>query len=108
VVYALANHHVNRLLSALPNVTVRKSYFKDQDMSHTRIAIVAALGNISSEASARGRLFPLTRCGPDLAYLCPMDGYLIWHPSTTTSPSIQAASKVVAVQTPELACEFDK
>jgi hypothetical protein len=47
-------------------------------MSHTRIAIVAAmaaLGNISSEASARGRLFPLTRCGPNLAYLCRIHGY---------------------------------
>ncbi len=41
-------------------------------MSHAvRIAIVAAfiaaLGGISTEASARGRLYPVTRCGPDLA-----------------------------------------
>ncbi len=40
-------------------------------MSHAvRIAIVAAfiaaLGGISTEASARGRLYPVTRCGPDL------------------------------------------
>lgn len=28
-----------------------------------------------SEASARRRTPPLTRCGPDLSYLCPIHGY---------------------------------
>jgi hypothetical protein len=50
------------------------------DMPHmTKIAIIAAflamLSGIPNEASARGRLYPLTRCGPDLAYLCPIHGY---------------------------------
>jgi hypothetical protein len=49
-------------------------------MSHTvKIAIlaflIAGLGVISNEASARGRLYPLTRCGPDLAYFCPIHGF---------------------------------
>jgi hypothetical protein len=40
------------------------------------IALVAtALGSTLSDASARGRLFPLARCGPDLADLCPIRGY---------------------------------
>jgi len=48
-------------------------------MSHvTKIAvaaIVAVLAGVSGPASAHGRLYPLTRCGPDLAYLCPIHGY---------------------------------
>ena len=82
-------------------------------MSHViRIAIVAvfvaALGSISSEASARGRLFPLTRCGPDLAYLCPIHGYFDMAPFHYNLAIYPGCIKVVAVQTPELACEFDK
>jgi len=38
-------------------------------------AIVAALVGLSTPASAHGRLYPLTRCGPDLSYLCRMHGY---------------------------------
>ena len=56
-----------------------KLVFEDQHMSHApKIALaafVAALGGISDAASAHGRLYPLTRCGPDLAYLCPIHGY---------------------------------
>jgi hypothetical protein len=37
-------------------------------------AIVAVLAGISTPTSARGRLYPLTRCGPDLAYLCRLHG----------------------------------
>jgi hypothetical protein len=33
-----------------------------------------ALAGALTDASARGRLFPLTRCGPDLAFLCPIHG----------------------------------
>jgi hypothetical protein len=62
-------------------------------MSHaTKIAIVAAfiaaLGGIWNAAAARGSLYPLTRCGPGLAYLCP-----IQPPSITASPSTRAASR---------------
>lgn len=38
-------------------------------------AVVAALGGISDAAFAHGRLYPLTRCGTDLSYLCPIHGY---------------------------------
>ena len=38
------------------------------------VVAVAAL-ILPSDATARGRLYPLTRCGPDLAYLCPLHGY---------------------------------
>lgn len=74
-------------------------------MSHvTRIAIfaavVAALGNISSEASARGGLFPLTRCGPDLAYLCPIHGYFDMTPFHYNLAVYPGCIRVVPVQTP--------
>jgi hypothetical protein len=36
--------------------------------------VAVALGSLASDASARGR-YPLTRCGPELAYLCPIHGY---------------------------------
>jgi hypothetical protein len=38
-------------------------------------AFVAALAAITNTAAARGGLYPVTRCGPDLAYLCPIHGY---------------------------------
>jgi len=39
-------------------------------------AIAAALlVGLSNPASAHGRLYPLTRCGPDLGYLCRIHGY---------------------------------
>jgi hypothetical protein len=83
----------------------RKVYFKDQDMSQAvRIAIVAAfvaaLGCISNEASARGRLYPLTRCGPDLAYLCPIHGYFDSTPFHYNLAVHPGCIKVVAVDTP--------
>jgi hypothetical protein len=48
--------------------------------SVSNIALVAALvgtalGSTLTEASARGRPFPMTLCGPDLAFLCPIHGY---------------------------------
>jgi hypothetical protein len=79
--------------------------FKDQGMLHvTKIAIVAAfvaaLGGISSEASARGRLYPLTRCGPDLAYLCPIHGYFDQPPFHYSLAIYPGCIKVVPVETP--------
>jgi len=64
------------------------------------IAIVAALGGMSNTASAHGRLYPLTRCGPDLAYLCPIHGYFDlprFHYNLAVYPG---CIKVVPVQTP--------
>jgi hypothetical protein len=92
-------------LSALQSITVRKPNFKDQDMAHvTRIAIVAAfvaaLGGHANEASARGRLYPLTRCGPDLAYLCPIHGYFDQPPFHYNLAIYPGCIKVAPVETP--------
>lgn len=62
-------------------------------------ACVAALGGISSEASARGR-YPLTRCGPDLAYLCPIHGYFSQPPFHYNAAIYPGCIKTVAVETP--------
>jgi hypothetical protein len=93
------------LLSVLQSIVVRNLNFKDQPMSHAvRIAIavafVAALGGISNEASARGRLYPLTRCGPDLAYLCPIHGYFDQPPFHYSLAVYPGCIKVVPVETP--------
>ena len=74
-------------------------------MSHAiKIAIVAAfvaaLGGMSNEASARGRLYPLTRCGPDLAYLCPIHGYFDQAPFHYNAAVYPGCIKVVPVETP--------
>ena len=74
-------------------------------MSHAvKIAIVAAfiaaLGGISTEASARGRLYPVTRCGPDLAYLCPIHGYFDQAPFHYKVAVYPGCIKMVAVETP--------
>lgn len=103
--YALANRLVTVYCPADPSITVRRSYFKDQNMSHAvRIAIVAAfiaaLGGISTEASARGRLYPVTRCGPDLAYLCPIHGYFDQAPFHYKVAVYPGCIKMVAVETP--------
>jgi hypothetical protein len=94
------------LLSILPSITVRKLYFKDLNMSHaTKFAIVAAfvaaLG-ISNAASARARLHPqpLTRCGPALAYLCPIHGYFDLAPFRYGLAIYPGCIKMVPVETP--------
>jgi hypothetical protein len=74
-------------------------------MSHTaKIATVAAivtvLSGVSNEASARGRLYPLTRCGPDLAYLCPIHGYFDQIPFHYSLAIYPGCIKVVPVETP--------
>jgi hypothetical protein len=74
-------------------------------MSHTaKIATVAAivtvLSGISNEASARGRLYPLTRCGPDLTYLCPIHGYFDQIPFHYSLAIYPGCIKVVPVETP--------
>jgi hypothetical protein len=74
-------------------------------MSHAiRIAIVAAfvvaLGGMANEASARGGLYPLTRCGPDLAYLCPIHGNFDLTPFHYNLAIYPGCIKVVRVETP--------
>jgi hypothetical protein len=75
-------------------------------MSHAaRIAIIAAfvaiLGGVSSEASARGGLYPLTKCGPGLAYLCPIHGYFDSAPFHYNLAVYPGCIKAIRVETPE-------
>jgi hypothetical protein len=100
----LASRHVTDY--CLPHwYAVRKSFFKDKDMPYaTKIgmiaAFVAALGGLSSDASARGRLYPLTRCGPDLAYLCPIHGYFDQPPFHYNLAIYPGCIKTVPIETP--------
>ncbi len=65
-------------------------------------AIVAALlvGGLSNPASARGRLFPLTRCGPDLGQLCRLHGYFSSAPFHYNVAIYPGCIRTVAVETP--------
>lgn len=54
----------------------------------------------SSEASARGRLFPLTRCGPGLDQLCPIHGYFDLAPFQYSLAIYPGCIKTVRVDTP--------
>jgi hypothetical protein len=65
-------------------------------------AIVAALlgGGLSNPASAHGRLFPLTRCGPDLGYLCRLHGYYTSAPFHYSLAIYPGCIKMVTVDTP--------
>ena len=61
--------------------------------------VIAVLAITSTEASARERKYPLTRCGPDLAYLCPIHGSFDaapFHYNVAIAPS---CIKRVPVQT---------
>jgi hypothetical protein len=72
-------------------------------MSHaTKIAIVAAfivaLGG--NAAAARRSLYPLTRCGPGLTYLCPIHGYFDQPPFHYSLAIYPGCIKVVPIRTP--------
>jgi hypothetical protein len=75
-------------------------------MSHaSKIAVVAALvaaalGTTVGDASARGRLFPMTRCGPDLAYLCPIHGYFDQPPFHYSLAIYPGCIQMQSVETP--------
>ncbi len=73
-------------------------------MSHARkvaiAAFVAALGVTWDAASAHGRLYPLTRCGPDLGYLCRIHGYFDAPPFHYNLAIYPGCIRVVPVQTP--------
>jgi hypothetical protein len=58
-----------------------------------------ALGG-TYEANARHRSFPLTSCGPDLAYLCPIRGYFDDPPYQYSLAIHPACIKYVRVETP--------
>ena len=71
----------------------------------TRIAIVAAfvaaLAGHSNEASARSRLYPLTRCGPDLSDLCPIHGYFDLAPFHYNLAVYPGCIRRARVETPD-------
>jgi hypothetical protein len=62
-------------------------------------AFVAAVG-ASNAATARARQHPLTRCGPDLAYLCPIHGYFDLAPFRYGLAMYPGCIKAVPVETP--------
>jgi hypothetical protein len=64
------------------------------------IALLTSMSSISNEASARGRLYPLTRCGPDLAYFCPIHGYFDLTPFHYSLAIYPGCIKVLPVETP--------
>ena len=73
-------------------------------MSHaTKTAVVAAfiaaLGGISDAMAARGHLYPVTRCGPDLAYLCPIHGYFDQPPFHYNLAVYPGCIKTMSVRT---------
>ena len=76
-------------------------------MSHiSKVAFAAtvvaiAISSVPSAASARhGSKFPLTRCGPELAYLCPIHGYFDLTPFHYNLAIHPGCINVVAVDTP--------
>ena len=64
------------------------------------VAFSLALACVSSGASARGALYPLTRCGPDLAYLCPIHGFFDQPPFRYSLAVSPGCIKSVRVETP--------
>jgi hypothetical protein len=62
--------------------------------------IVMMLAGLSTPASASGRLYPLTRCGPDLAYLCPLHGYFADPPFHYNLAVYPGCIKTMLVDTP--------
>jgi hypothetical protein len=69
----------------------------------TKIAaavVLFALAGMSGTASAHGRLYPLTKCGPDLAYLCRIHGYFDSAPYQYRVAIHPGCIKTVAVETP--------
>jgi hypothetical protein len=63
--------------------------------------IVAVCLGVPKEASARGRLYPLTACGPGLAYLCPIHGYFDLPPFHYSLAIYPGCLQVRPVETPE-------
>jgi hypothetical protein len=63
-------------------------------------AILIALANLPNAASSRERLYPLTQCGPDLAYLCRLHGSFASEPFHYNTAIYPGCIKTVAVETP--------
>jgi hypothetical protein len=68
-----------------------------------KIALAATiwmLAGLLSPASAHGRLYPLTRCGPDLAFLCPLHGSFDGAPFHYSTAIYPGCIRTVTVETP--------
>ena len=63
-------------------------------------AVTAAFGCTLTEASARTRNFPLTQCGPDQAYLCPIHGFFDAAPFTYSLAVYPGCLRRERVETP--------
>jgi hypothetical protein len=87
-----------------PAPSQSENSFEDQDMSYPpKIAIAAfvvGLFGMSDAASAHGRLYPLTRCGPDLAYLCRIHGYFDPPPFHYNLAIYPGCIQTIRVETP--------
>ena len=64
-------------------------------------AVAVAALSLPSDAAARGGLYPLTRCGPDLAYLCPIHGYYDAPPLHDNLAIYPGCIRTLIVDTPE-------
>jgi hypothetical protein len=78
---------------------------KDKGMPHaTKIALAGIAfmaAGAFTPASAHGRQYPLTRCGPDLAYLCPLRGQFADVPFHYDLAVHPGCIKTVVVDTPQ-------
>lgn len=63
-------------------------------------AILAAVVGLPNSASAQRRLYPLTRCGPDLAYLCRLHGSFDTVPFHYNAAVRPDCIKAIEVETP--------
>jgi hypothetical protein len=63
-------------------------------------AFVTAISSVAQDASARGGPYPMTSCGPGLAYLCPIHGYFDMAPFRYGLAIYPGCIKVIPVQTP--------
>jgi hypothetical protein len=101
---SLTGEATSNSLMSTDQALCRGSTPGDQKMSHTaKIAIalfIVALVGIPSAASARGGLYPLTRCGPDLAYLCRIHGYFDAPPYRYSLAIYPGCIQTAPVETP--------
>ncbi len=63
--------------------------------------MITAVINLPDTASARSRLYPLTRCGPELAYLCPIHGYFDQTPFRYEMAVYPGCIRTAPVETPQ-------
>jgi hypothetical protein len=85
--------------------SLSEGHCKDREMPHLTKFVFAAIAaallvGLSNPASAHGRLYPLTRCGPDLDYLCRIHGYFNSAPFHYNLAIYPGCIRTVRVETP--------